>query len=132
MLMSINLPKWLSYIACPNCVAMPSGFRISTIWVESTNLTALYYKEYLGFKIIFRNPMKRNRPMLIMKNRNMVLIKAIDIGKPVNSQRLTLYFSRVDKEYSQLCRKVWLVKPMIDNYFLMKDCNGIEIAYCTN
>ena len=132
MLMSINIRKWLSYISFPNCVVKHNGCSIPTIWVESTNLTASYYKGYLGFKIILRNPMKRNCPILIIKNLNMVLIKPIDTNKPINNQRLTLYLRRIDIEYSQLSRRVWVVKPMINNDFLVKDCNGIEIVYCSS
>ncbi len=132
MLISISIPKWLSYISCSNCMAKHSGWIIPTIWVESTNLTASYYKEYLGFKIILKNPIKRNCPILIIKNRNVVLIKAINSHNQKKNQRLTLNLRRIDIEYLLLRRKVWVVSPMINNYFLVKDCNGIEIVYNTN
>ena len=131
---SINLLKCLSFIAYQNCTAKFNGYSIPIICVESPILTASYYKEYLGFGIIYRSPMNRNSSVLIKKNSNWVLIKPIDSKKPICNQKLVLYSHRIDKEYSQLCNKVLVVKPFnsdLKEKFLIKDCNGMEIAFCS-
>ncbi len=132
MELAINRHGLFPLTCCPNDGIKHVAISIPTIWVESPRLTAAYYREYLGFKIILRNPFIRNSTILIYKNRNLVRIKAIDSHKPINSQRLTLYLQRIDIEYSQLCKKVWVIRPLINNDFLVKDCNGIVIVYCTN
>lgn len=132
---SVYIPKWLSLVCCQNSAADLNSNSIQTIWVESTFLTASYYKEYLGFRIVFRNPLKRNSQILLKKNRNWVFVRAIDPNKPMNNQRLNLHLHQVDKEYSLLCNKVWIVKPFhfkSKEKFIIKDCNGIKIVYNSN
>jgi hypothetical protein len=135
MEMTINLPKWLSFFLHPLVSKKHKGYTIPTILVESPSLTASYYKEYLGFKIVYRNSFKRNGSIMILKESNLVLIKANDINKRNDSQRLILYLRRIDLEYNHLCKKVRFVKQnnsKSKENFIIKDCNGIEIAYFTN
>ena len=129
---SVSIPKWLSYFSCHRCQITHTGFMIPKVWVESTNLTASYYREYLGFKIVFRNPFNKNGSILIKRKSNWVLIKTISSEISANNQRLTIYLSRIEKEYFRICSMVWVVKPYnlgSKKMFLIKDCNGMEIVY---
>ncbi len=101
--MLINIPKWLFSVLYLRGPLRIHDYRITTIWVESPILTASYYKEYLGFELIFRNPMNRNSSILIKRKCNWISIKTIDSTIPINSQKITLNFHRIDKEYYQLC-----------------------------
>lgn len=137
--MSINLSKWLFNIPCPIWPMIETGFNIPTIWVDSPKLTASYYKEYLGFKVI-RNPFIRRRSLLLYRKKSWILVKTTDCFDYQNSinknryQKITLHTLKIDLEYSSLVDKVWIVKPMSTlnsngKNFTIKDCNGIEIVY---
>jgi len=132
---SIHFSKWLSYLVCHTSTPKHHNNFIQTIWVESAHLTTSYYKEYLGFRIILRNPLKRNSQVLIKKGSNWVLIRPFDSNKPVYSQRINLYSHRVDLDYARLYSKVWVKKPFrsdSNQNLVVEDCNGIEIVYNSN
>lgn len=132
---SIHFSKWLSYILCQTSTTKHHNNFIQTIWVESAYLTASYYREYLGFSIVLRNPLKRNSQVLIKNGYNWVLIRPFDSNKPVYSQRINLYSHRVDLDYEQLYNKVRVIKPFhldSNQNLVVEDCNGIEIVYNSN
>lgn len=134
--MPYSTSKWMFSSLCP-CLGLKKcqSYIFPTIRVESPILTASYYREYLGFSIIFRNPLNRNGSILLNRKGNLIHIKAIEQGRTIESQRLSLFLRFTDIEYSKLSQKVWVIKPYCSKTkekFIIKDCNGIEIAYCTS
>lgn len=129
---SICQPRLLTYIGTFNNITKRYCNLIPTIWVESNILTASYYKQYLGFSIIFRNPLIKNGLILMTKKGNWIIIKKKEVDKQLRQQKLSIFLRNTQIEYSTLYNKVWVVKPFgskDEDNFIIKDCNGIEIAY---
>lgn len=124
--------KWLSHFMKGNTSNVKS-FVVPTIWVDSPELTASYYKNYLGFIRIISCPIKGS--ILLKNDKNWLLVKPILNNFVSENQRLKLYSKNVKEDYSLVFDKVRIVIPYSAESiekFTIKDCNGIEIEYCAN
>ncbi|NVO11851.1 MAG: hypothetical protein HXX16_17970 [Bacteroidales bacterium] len=108
--------------------------KIPIIWVESPRLTSSYYKEYLGFRILTWKNNQKGMDILLKKQNNLIWIKQLDkslVTKQI--QKITIFLSNIESEYSNLSQRVRLVKPIdkLNNkntFFTVRDCNGIDIV----
>ncbi len=121
--------KWFSHlISCNN--SNKKGIVIPTIWVDSPELTASYYQNYLGFSRIISCPIKGT--ILLKNDKNWLLVKPILKNFVSENQRLKLYSKNLEEDYSLVYDKVRVIQPYklksIEK-FTIKDCNGIEIEY---
>lgn len=112
------------------------GYKVPIVWVESANLTASYYKEYLGFTKLFKDPFKKDQTILLWKESNLIWVKSKNVigYSEKRDQRVIIQTSNIEKEYSILVKKVRIAKPMLSfnrniKTFSIFDCNGIEIVY---
>lgn len=124
--------KWFNHLIIFNNLNSKS-FVIPTIWVDSPELTASYYKNYLGFTRIISCPIKGS--ILLKNDKNWLLVKPILNNFVGENQRLKLYSKNLKDDYFLVYDKVRVIRPYssesISN-FTIKDCNGIEIEYCAN
>lgn len=124
--------KWFSHLINGNN-SNENSFVIPTIWVDSPELTASYYKNYLGFSKIISCPIKGF--ILLKNNKNWLLVKPILSNFANKNQRLKFYSKNIEEDYTLVYDKVRVIKTnkikSIEK-FTIKDCNGIEIEYCTN
>lgn len=134
--MLIEVPKWLIERTFTLNLC---NKRFQTIWVESPNLTASYYREYLGFWVILRKGNHQKMVILLYRQGNWIWLKAIEFNKHIKTdycqtQRITIHTRNIETEYTKLSEKARFVKP-IDHknnekkWFAIKDCNGNEIIY---
>lgn len=131
----ISHPSWLRSIIYPTNETKLSGDSIPIIWVESPILTASFYRQYLNFSLVFRNLFQKNGATLLFRKGNFVFIKASKQGKPIEQQKLFIFMKNTDNEYTNLLTKVVLIRPYCatgKEKFVIKDCNGIEVAYCSS
>ena len=125
------IQKWFSQLMKSN--SSNKGFVFPTIWVDSPELTASYYKNYLGFCRIISCPIKGT--ILLKNDKNWLLVKPILNNFVSENQRVKLYSKNIKDEYSFVYEKVRIVRPYSAESigkFTIKDCNGIEIEYCAN
>jgi hypothetical protein len=124
--------EWFSKLM-NNKSAMEKGFVIPTIWVDSPELTASYYKSYLGFNKLISCPLKGS--VLLKKRNNWLLVKPNITNFEGKRQTLKFYSKDIKEDYSLICDKVRIVIPYTAKSFekfTIKDCNGIEIEYCAS
>lgn len=128
--------NWLNNIACPLHFTQHESKNIPEVLVESPELTASYYKEYLGFRII-KKQNRENKSFYLLENRlNFIWLapfkkKHEQINKP---QQIIVNTHNIESEYNYLKGKTKLVKPLTlgvkgERTFAIKDCNGIDIVY---
>lgn len=124
--------RWFSHLMQGN-TSNVKGFVVPTIWVDSPELTASYYKNYLGFSRIISCPIKG---IILLKNdKNWLLVKPILNNFVSEDQHVKLYTRKIKDDYSLVYDKVRIVRPYSAESiekFTIKDCNGIEIEYCAN
>lgn len=124
--------EWYSKLMNNKC-AMEKGIVIPTIWVDSPELTASYYKSYLGFNKLMSCPLKGS--VLLKKRSNWLLVKPNFANLKKENQTLRFYSKDLKEDYSLICDKVRIITPYNTKSFekfTIKDCNGIEIEYCTS
>jgi hypothetical protein len=139
--LSLRIPRWFMELSCPHLTAPDKSQGIQTIWVKNPILTASYYKEYLGFRTLFRKGRKKKISILLYKNGNLVWVESaffddLNIDDSIQIQKITVYSKNIETDYLDLLEKVRIVKPInqiINRHksFVVMDCNGIEIVYCS-
>lgn len=132
--MEVNgcIHKWFSHLMQGNTSNVKS-FVVPTIWVDSPDLTASYYQNYLGFSRLISCPF--NAAILLKNDKNWLLIKPILSNFVHEDQRLKFFSRNIKEDYSLIYDKVRVIRPYTSNSiekFTIKDCNGIEIEYCTS
>jgi len=121
---------------CPKLVPAFSCEKIQTLWVDSPLLSASYYKEYLGFSVLFRCCRKDRGEVLIHKKGNFIRLKTFKKDSQGNGkfqgQIVTIYSNEITNEYQSLKSRVRVkqtINPIINDSFSLIDCNGIEVVY---
>jgi hypothetical protein len=137
---SVCMPKWMSKILYEPYIMQKWSNKIPTVFVDSPNLTASYYREYLDFRIILRYSSFKGKTVLLQKGKNLIWVKSIKLydnqfdNIEFKFQKIMIYSRRIENDYTSLIDKVKLVKPLQVSgtdlkTFSILDCNGIEIVY---
>lgn len=127
--------KWFGSICCSTDFAQSENKVIPEIQVESTELTASYYKEYLGFRIIKKQKKDSKYVVLVEKNLNFVWLTPLKTSnKQPKNQYLFLNTQNIEADYNSLRDKVRLISKISSatsssRSFTIQDCNGINIVY---
>ena len=130
---SISFNKWLVHILRSKEGTALGGCNFPTIWVDSPELTASYYKSYLGFSRLISCPLKGS--ILLKNNKNWLLVKPNMSNFESKTQRIKFFSRNLKEDYSLIYDKVRVVRPYSAKSiekFTIKDCNGIEIEYCSS
>ncbi|HCT30990.1 MAG TPA: hypothetical protein DIW31_09715 [Bacteroidales bacterium] len=130
---AISFNRWLTHILRSKKGTAFGDCNFPTIWVDSPELTASYYKSYLGFNHIIACPLKSS--ILLKKDKNWLLIKPNAKNRQNVNQKITICSNNLKLDYSLVFDKVRVVKPYTPELiekFSIKDCNGIEIEYCSS
>lgn len=131
--MPICLPKWLAAFQGYSFKLGIKKKRIQTIFVDKPYLSSLYFKEYLGYRILFRIGKSNKITILIYKHRNLIMVKWNNesISK---KQSIMVTTNSIENDYKALLGKVRFVKHLSSSnskpkFFVISDCNGIDIVY---
>ncbi len=124
--------KWVSKMI-KGSRSIETSLSIPTIWVDSPELTASYYKNYLGFSWLISCPLKGS--ILLKNDKNWLLIKPTLNNFEHENQHLKLISKNIKEDYSLVYDKVRVIRPYslksIEKFIII-DCNGIEIEYCSS
>lgn len=108
------------------------------IKVDSPALSASYYKEYLGFRVI-KGTFLRRYEIIVKNGINHIIFSSMNESlnhETITIESINLNFnsSEIEEEYYKIKEKVRIVAPMTllesgKKIFEIKDCNGIKIVY---
>lgn len=135
-----HAPRWMSKILYEPFILKRRSNSIPTIFVDSPHLTASYYREYLGFRELFRYSGFNGKSVLLQKGRNLIwvesnMFKSEQLSNTEHKfQKISIRSSMIEDEFKSLSDKVKFAKSLNASEadlktFSILDCNGIEIVY---
>lgn len=121
---------------CPKLVPAFQCNDIPIVWVDSPYLSAAFYREYLGFKVILKKSRGKGDEILVNRKGNLIWLKPLmNSGfteKEVNNQIVTIYSKAITNDYESVKEKVRITSSFnakVEDRFSVIDCNGIEIVF---
>ncbi len=133
-----GITKWFEDIPCPLRFVNFIREDFPQIEVESPELTASYYKEYLGFKAFKKNIVSEGEYFIFNRNNIIKLISKENsrtkTSKTNNNQCFFIYSKDIESDYQILKEKTWILEHISlskdgQKTFTIKDCNGINLVY---
>ncbi|MHC1704450.1 MAG: VOC family protein [Tenuifilaceae bacterium] len=133
-----GIAKWFEDIPCPRRLVNFIREDFPQIEVESPELTASYYKEYLGFKAFKKSIISEGEYFILNGNNIIKLISKENSNtkksKTNNNQYFNIYSKDIESDYQILKEKTWILEPLSlskdgEKTFTIKDCNGINLVY---
>ena len=135
---SYRKAKWYKDLPSPRRLVNLIREDFPQIEVESPELTASYYKEYLGFKTFKKNILSQGEYFIINRNNLIKFIakenSSTKSSKANNNQCFFIYSKDIESDYQILKEKTWILQHLSlskdgKKTFIIKDCNGINLVY---
>lgn len=124
---------------CPKLVPTFQSDNIPIVWVDSPYLSAAFYREYMGFKVILKKSREKGDEILVNRKGNLIWLKPFTSSgfteKELNNQIVTIYSKAITNDYKSIKEKVRVTSSFdskVEDRFSVIDCNGIEIVFKSN
>ena len=121
---------------CPKLVPAFQCDDIPVVWVESPYLSASFYREYLGFKVLLKKSREKGDEILVNRKGNLIWLKPFTNSgfteKEVSHQIVTIYSKAITNDYESIKEKARITSSFnskVEDRFSVIDCNGIEIVF---